>query len=136
MNSGYVEERSGGYYVARISLDSVVYSFERGNSREAILQQFPLLRLPEIHGAIVFCSGSSGGRPRLYRRQGARHRRVLGTTCPEPILNCGPDCSAHAKPRPSPNRERQFSCGRRSESSNLRREPALDVLNRERCLTC
>jgi uncharacterized protein (DUF433 family) len=56
MNSEYVEERNGGYYAAgtRISLDSVVYSFERGNSPEAIQQEFPLLRLPEIHGAIAF----------------------------------------------------------------------------------
>ena len=32
MKSEYVEERNGGYYAAgtRISLDSVVYSFERG----------------------------------------------------------------------------------------------------------
>jgi len=56
MNSAYIEERNGGYYVAgtRISLDSVVYSFERGNSPEAIQQEFPLLRLPQIYGAIAF----------------------------------------------------------------------------------
>ena len=31
MHSEYIEERNGGYYIAgtRISLDSVVYSFER-----------------------------------------------------------------------------------------------------------
>jgi len=56
VNSEYVEERNGGYYVAgtRISLDSVVYSFERGNSPEAIRKEFPLLRLPQIYGAIAF----------------------------------------------------------------------------------
>jgi uncharacterized protein (DUF433 family) len=56
MNSAYIEERDGGYYVAgtRISLDSVVYSFERRNSPEAIQQEFPLLRLPQIYGAIAF----------------------------------------------------------------------------------
>jgi hypothetical protein len=33
MTSEYIEERNGGYYIAgtRISLDSVVCSFERGN---------------------------------------------------------------------------------------------------------
>jgi hypothetical protein len=38
MNSEYIEERNGGYYIAgtRISLDSVVYSVERGNSPEGI----------------------------------------------------------------------------------------------------
>lgn len=56
MTSEYIEERNGGYYVAgtRVSLDSVVYSFERGNSPEAILKEFPLLRLPQIYGAIAF----------------------------------------------------------------------------------
>lgn len=56
MTSEYIEERNGGYYVAgtRISLDSVVYSFERGNLPEAIQKEFPLLRLPQIYGAIAF----------------------------------------------------------------------------------
>src|SRR6202158_556526 len=56
MNSEYIEERKGGYYIAstRILLDSVVYSFERGNSPEAIHEEFPLLRLPQIYGAIAF----------------------------------------------------------------------------------
>jgi len=56
MTSEYIEERNGGYYLAgtRISLDSVVYSFERGNLPEAIQKEFPLLRLPQIYGAIAF----------------------------------------------------------------------------------
>jgi uncharacterized protein (DUF433 family) len=53
---GYIEQRNGGYYISgtRISLDSVVYSFERGNSPEAIQKEFPLLRLPQICGALAF----------------------------------------------------------------------------------
>jgi uncharacterized protein (DUF433 family) len=56
MSSEYIEQRNGGYYIAgtRISLDSVVYSFERGNSPETIQKEFPLLRLPQIYGAIAF----------------------------------------------------------------------------------
>jgi uncharacterized protein (DUF433 family) len=56
MTSEYIEERNGGYYVAgtRISLDSVVYSFHRGNSPIGIQQEFPLLKLPQIYGAIAF----------------------------------------------------------------------------------
>ena len=56
MHSEYIEERNGGYYIAgtRISFDSVVYSFERGNSPEAIRQSFPLLKLAQIYGAIAF----------------------------------------------------------------------------------
>jgi hypothetical protein len=44
MTGEYIEERNGGYYIAgtRISLDSVVYSFERGNSPEAIQESYPL----------------------------------------------------------------------------------------------
>jgi uncharacterized protein (DUF433 family) len=56
MTSEYIEERNGGHHIAgtRISLDSVVYSFERGNSPEAIKDEFPLLKLPKIYGAIAF----------------------------------------------------------------------------------
>lgn len=56
MINEYIEEMNGGYYVAgtRISLDSVVYSFERGNSPEAIRESFPSLKLAQIYGAIAF----------------------------------------------------------------------------------
>jgi uncharacterized protein (DUF433 family) len=56
MHSEYIESRDGGYYVAgtRISLDSVVYSFNEGNSPEAIQEDFPLLKRAQIYGAIAF----------------------------------------------------------------------------------
>ncbi|HEY1336668.1 MAG TPA: DUF433 domain-containing protein [Bryobacteraceae bacterium] len=56
MGNEYVEKRNGGYYIAgtRISLDSVVYSFDRGASPDAIHQSYPVLRLPQIYGAIAF----------------------------------------------------------------------------------
>jgi len=56
MNNEYIEQRNGGYYVAgtRISLDSVVYSFNEGNSPEAIQEDFPLLKRAQIYGAIAF----------------------------------------------------------------------------------
>src|SRR6266849_4834053 len=57
MHSEYIEQRNGGYYVAgtRISLDSVVYAFNRGDSPERILEEFPLLkRLSRVYGAIAF----------------------------------------------------------------------------------
>ncbi len=56
MTSEYIEERNGGYYIAgtRVSLDSVVYSFERGDSPEAIRESFPLLKPAQIYGAIAF----------------------------------------------------------------------------------
>src|ERR1700722_16328281 len=56
MNSEYIEQRNGGYYVAgtRISLDSVVYSFNGGQSPEAIQEDFPLLKCSQIYGPIAF----------------------------------------------------------------------------------
>jgi uncharacterized protein (DUF433 family) len=56
MHRGYVEQRNGGYYVAgtRISLDSVVYAFNEGQSPEAIQEDFPLLKRSQIYGAIAF----------------------------------------------------------------------------------
>lgn len=56
MHSEYIEQRNGGYYVAgtRISLDSVVYAFNEGNSPEAIREDFPLLTRAQIYGAIAF----------------------------------------------------------------------------------
>jgi uncharacterized protein (DUF433 family) len=57
MHNEYIEQRDGGYYVAgtRISLDSVVYAFNRGDSPERILEEFPLLdRLSRIYGVIAF----------------------------------------------------------------------------------
>ena len=56
MTSEYIEEWNGGYYVTgtRVSLDSVVYSFERGSSPEAIQQSFPALTRAQVYGAIAF----------------------------------------------------------------------------------
>jgi uncharacterized protein (DUF433 family) len=57
MHSEYIEQRNGGYYVAgtRISLDSVVCAFNRGDSPERILEEFPLLdKLSRVYGAIAF----------------------------------------------------------------------------------
>ena len=52
----YIEQRSGGYYVAgtRVSLDSVVYAFRGGDSAETIQQNFPSLTLEQVYGAIAF----------------------------------------------------------------------------------
>lgn len=56
MKKTYVEQREGGYWVrgTRISLDSIVYAFNRGAAPESIRRSFPLLTLEEIYGAIAF----------------------------------------------------------------------------------
>lgn len=52
----YIEQRETGYWIVgtRISLDSVVYSFLDGESPESIAQNFPLLSLEQVYGAIAF----------------------------------------------------------------------------------
>jgi len=56
MAKEYIEQRDGNYYVVgtRISLDSIVYGFRRGESAETICQNFDLLRLEEVYGAITY----------------------------------------------------------------------------------
>ena len=58
MRSECIEQRDGGYYYlagTRVSLDSIVYAFNRGDSPERILEQFPLLdRVSKVYGAIAF----------------------------------------------------------------------------------
>lgn len=57
MQSEYIEQRNGGYYVAgtRVSLDSVVYAFNRGESPEQILEGYPALgKRSNVYGAIAF----------------------------------------------------------------------------------
>jgi len=56
MAKEYIEERDGNYYVTgtRISLDSIVHAFRRGESPETICQNFELLHLEEVYGAIAY----------------------------------------------------------------------------------
>ncbi len=56
MAKDYVEERSGGYFIAgtRVSLDSVVYAFLRGESADGIAESFPALTLEQILGSLAF----------------------------------------------------------------------------------
>ncbi|MFN7945107.1 MAG: DUF433 domain-containing protein [Blastocatellia bacterium] len=56
MQREYIEQHDGGYRIAgtRISLDSVVYAWQRGSSPESIQRSFPLLALEQVYGAITF----------------------------------------------------------------------------------
>src|SRR5688572_4743409 len=56
MGKEYIEERGGNYYVTgtRISLDSIVHAFRRGESPETICQNFEVLQLEEVYGAIAY----------------------------------------------------------------------------------
>jgi uncharacterized protein (DUF433 family) len=56
MATEYIEQRDGGYFVksTRVSLDSVVYGFLRGESPEGIADSYPALNLEQIFGALAF----------------------------------------------------------------------------------
>lgn len=55
--SEYVTKlENGAYRIAgtRVSLDSIVYSFQDGKTPEQIVRSFPVLNLEQIYGAIAF----------------------------------------------------------------------------------
>src|SRR6266566_4727080 len=56
MTKEYVDRRDSNCYVAgtRISLDSIVHAFRRGESPETICQNFELLSLEQVYGAIAY----------------------------------------------------------------------------------
>ena len=72
MAKDYIEERSGAYIVAgtRVSLDSVVLAFLRGESPEGIAESFPALTLEQILGSLAFYLANRDEIDQ-YLRQGA-----------------------------------------------------------------
>jgi uncharacterized protein (DUF433 family) len=56
MGKEYVEKRDGGYYIAgtRVSLDSIVYEYLKGNSPETLQEAFPSVNMEQIHGSLAF----------------------------------------------------------------------------------
>ena len=56
MNRQYVEKAEGQYRLAgtRVSLDSIVHAFWRGQTAESIAQSFPMLTLEQVYGALTF----------------------------------------------------------------------------------
>ena len=74
MGKEYIEERDGNYYVAgtRISLDSIVHAFRRGESPETICQNFELLLLEEVYGAIAYYLANQAEIDAYLIRQGQK----------------------------------------------------------------
>jgi uncharacterized protein (DUF433 family) len=56
MAKEYIEQRQGGYYLTgvRVSLDSIVYAFLRGESPESIAESFPALNLEQVYGSLAY----------------------------------------------------------------------------------
>ncbi len=74
----YVERRNGGYYVkgARVSLDSVVVAFLRGESPESIVESFPSLNLEHVYGAITFYLANQQSIDTHLKEEKARFQRM------------------------------------------------------------
>lgn len=62
MANNYVEQRDGGFFVegSRVSLESVVCAYLRGESPEGIAESFPSLRLDQIFGALAYYIANQG----------------------------------------------------------------------------
>jgi uncharacterized protein (DUF433 family) len=74
MAKEYVQQRDGNYYVAetRVSLDSIIHAFRRGESPETICQNFELLRLEEVYGAIAYYLANREACDDYLKRQDAK----------------------------------------------------------------
>jgi uncharacterized protein (DUF433 family) len=70
----YIEQRDGNYYVVgtRVSLDSLVQAFRRGESPETICQNFELLHLEEVYGGIAYYLANQAGIDAYLIRQGEK----------------------------------------------------------------
>ena len=56
MAKEYIERLDGSYYISgtRVSLDSLIHAFRRGESPETICQNFEVFQLEEVYGAIAY----------------------------------------------------------------------------------
>lgn len=56
MGGEYVEQRDGGFWVTgtRVSLDSLVFAFLRGESPEGIAESYPAVSLEQVFGGIAY----------------------------------------------------------------------------------
>jgi uncharacterized protein (DUF433 family) len=106
MAKEYIERRDGNYYIAgtRISLDSIVHAFRRGESAETICQNFELLRLEEIYGAIAYYLGNQAEIDAYLTRQsekwagGKRNAEPLPTDLRQRLMRARDELHT---PRPS-----------------------------------
>ncbi len=74
----HVEERNGGLYIpgSRVSLDSVVYAYLRGESEIGIAESFTSLSLDQIRSGIRYYLAHRAEVDEYLKRQEALHRRM------------------------------------------------------------
>ncbi len=131
----YIEVRNGNYYVAgtRVSLDSIVHAFRRGESPETICQNFEILRLEEVYGAIAYYLANQAGRrglPDSARREvdrwNAQRRTVAGQFARETHAGWGRD--AADPPIVKVRFLADADLNKAIVNGLLRREPSVDFL--------
>lgn len=71
---------------SRVMLDSIIASFEQGHSAETIQQQYPVLNLEEVYGAITWYLAHSDEVTEYLRRQqtvwGQERAKAAGQSSP------------------------------------------------------
>jgi uncharacterized protein (DUF433 family) len=74
----YIDQRNGGLYVAgsRVSLDSVVYAYLRGESSLGIAESFTSLSLDQINGAIEYYLANRADVDAYLERQRIKHEEM------------------------------------------------------------
>ena len=90
MAKEYIAETDGNYYVAgtRISLDSIVHAFRRGESPDTICQNFELLGLEEVYGAIAYYLANQTDVDAYLLRQGGKWAEGKRDADPLPANLC------------------------------------------------
>ena len=92
MAKEYIEQKDGNYYVAgtRVSLDSIVHGFRRGDSPETICQSFEVLHLEEVYGAIAYYLANQSAVDDYLARQGQRwvEERLTSEPLPDGLRQC------------------------------------------------
>ena len=86
MAKEYIEQRDGQYYVSgtRVSLDSLIHAFHRGESPETICQNFELMHLEEVYGAIAYYLANRASIDMYLVRQEKRWAEGKRTSDPLP----------------------------------------------------
>ena len=78
MKGDYVQKIGATFRVAgtRVSLGSIVYAFQEGQSAEGIAESYPALTLEQVYGALAYYLRRQGEINAYLRREEAADERV------------------------------------------------------------
>lgn len=86
MSKEYIERRDGIFFVSgtRVSLDSLIHAFHRGESPETICQNFEVLHLEEVYGAIAYYLANQANVDEYLLSQGKKWAEGMRASEPLP----------------------------------------------------